>query len=254
VTWIKLDDGYAEHEKLLEAGPHALALDIRGMCYCARRLTDGLVPSGAIPALMVDLDPGALEALLRVGRWEEAKGGYQIHDYLVYNPSKAEVLAERDRWKGIHSAGGRARAASASRIAGRFAPKGHQPAGVPAGQDGGQQAHQQGHQQEDRQLRHRKGLNQQHSSRLAGDSAGSAHQQTTSSTSSRTPADGEGEGERDASKGEKVTLMEMAEQLQETNESDWWFFEGEYQRRGALPQDIEEAKAIARCNGRGQCG
>jgi len=36
-----------------------------------------------------------VDLLIDVGLWEETDGGYLIHDYLDYNPSKAEVLAER---------------------------------------------------------------------------------------------------------------------------------------------------------------
>ena len=38
------------------------------------------------------------ELLVDSGLWEEVPGGYRVHDYLDYNPSRDKVLAERKEW------------------------------------------------------------------------------------------------------------------------------------------------------------
>lgn len=98
MTWLKLDDRYADHPKIVTAGPDAAWLDLCGMLYCARYLTDGFIPAGQVRKLTGHPSPDELaRVLVRVGRWEQAAGGYLVHDYLDYNPSRAQVLAEREQ-------------------------------------------------------------------------------------------------------------------------------------------------------------
>lgn len=119
--WLKLDDNFHSHPKVLAAGRDARDLYVAGLAYAAKHLTDGVIPEGAVATLAVmagaEVDgPAAAARLVEVGLWEEGAGGYQVHDYHDYNPSGAEVrerLAHR-------SAGGKARAAFARRLAGRF--------------------------------------------------------------------------------------------------------------------------------------
>lgn len=100
--WAKFDDRYSEHPKVVAAGPLAELLDRRAIEYSARQETDGFVPEQQARRLCADLvmDLGAdwgqiVETLVEVGRWVAAPGGYQIHDFLDYNPSKAHRDAER---------------------------------------------------------------------------------------------------------------------------------------------------------------
>lgn len=95
-AWVKIDDQFSDHPKVIEAGPLAECLFVRGLTYAARYLTDGFVPASHLRR-MGDMD--AIEEagqLVAVGLWHEAGGGYQIHDYLDYNPSAEKVKAERE--------------------------------------------------------------------------------------------------------------------------------------------------------------
>ncbi len=96
MAWIRLDDQFPDHPKVVEAGPLASWLYVCGIGYCNRLLTDGFIPSGQVRKL-ADLDgAGELAArLVAVGLWDEAEGGYRIHDYLEYQPSAEEVKADR---------------------------------------------------------------------------------------------------------------------------------------------------------------
>lgn len=96
MSWIKLDDQFPDHTKVMACGPAAGWLYVCGLCYCGRMLTDGFIPQGQVRKL-ADLDnPLELAArLVEHGLWERVKDGFLIHDYLEYNPSRQQVMAER---------------------------------------------------------------------------------------------------------------------------------------------------------------
>lgn len=125
MPWVRLDDGFPEHPKLLKAGPLAMLMQVAALCYCNRHLTDGFIPEGKVPTLL-NLDGlgdwrEVLSALLREGIWERVDGGYQVHDYLDYQPSRAQVLAEREQKREAGRKGGQA-SAQARAQAGAQAP------------------------------------------------------------------------------------------------------------------------------------
>lgn len=110
MSWVKLDDQFPQHPKLVEAGPLGLSLFVAGLCYCSRYLTDGFIPRQAVGTLLdfsgiwSDLVSSMGEAnakqiasvLVGVGLWDASENGYLVHDYLAYNPSKEQVLATRE--------------------------------------------------------------------------------------------------------------------------------------------------------------
>lgn len=113
MTWAKLDDAILDNQKILSVGVLGFALHVAAITWCCRNLTDGFVPY-VKPTQLVDFsgvfayseqsdeaeDPDAHEIakdLVRAGLWDEVPGGYQIHDFLEYNPSREKVLAERSK-------------------------------------------------------------------------------------------------------------------------------------------------------------
>lgn len=95
MTWVKIDDRFPDHPKALALGDDydaCVVLHLRGLCYCAANLTDGFIPSRIFKGYEDQID-----ALVSVGLWKDARGGYQIHDYLDYNPSREKVLEDRAR-------------------------------------------------------------------------------------------------------------------------------------------------------------
>jgi hypothetical protein len=96
MPWIRLDDQFPDHPKVLAAGPAASWLYVCGIGYCNRLLTDGLIPSGQVRKL-ADVDNATELAgkLVEAGLWEQVEGGYQVHDFLDYQPSAEQVKAER---------------------------------------------------------------------------------------------------------------------------------------------------------------
>jgi hypothetical protein len=101
MTWVRIDDRYPTHRKMLRAGPLAIALDVAGMCYCAGHATDGFIPTEALAAAAPFLNKRqaivTAQQLVNVGRWVPVDGGWRIHDFLAYNPSAADAAADRDR-------------------------------------------------------------------------------------------------------------------------------------------------------------
>jgi hypothetical protein len=96
MTWVKLDDQFPDHPKVIEAGPLAAWLFVCGLGYASRYLTDGFIPSAQVRRLAMVSGPDALaRKLVEVGLWEAADGGFQVHNYLEYNPSAERVRETR---------------------------------------------------------------------------------------------------------------------------------------------------------------
>src|SRR5688500_18937789 len=100
--WLRLDDHYDDHPKIVEAGKDAAWLDLRGMLFCARHETDGFIRPAQLTRIGSDFSPkkrlALVERLVEVGRWVPAEdGGWVIHDFLQYNPSSEARSQERER-------------------------------------------------------------------------------------------------------------------------------------------------------------
>jgi hypothetical protein len=108
MVWIRIDDQIAHHPKFFEAGPIASWLWVCGNGYCNKYLTDGFIPESALKALGNVPHIGRhAEALVKVGLWDRAAGGFRVHDFHDYNPSAEAVREKRAK----RSAAGKAGAA-----------------------------------------------------------------------------------------------------------------------------------------------
>jgi hypothetical protein len=105
MTWVKLDEHFVDHPKVITAGPLASWLFVAGLCYANRLLTNGFIPKDQLDRLVVQngthrQDPVKLaHKLCEVNLWKPAtihgQSGYQIHDFLRYQPSRRQVLKAR---------------------------------------------------------------------------------------------------------------------------------------------------------------
>lgn len=100
MVWAKFDDQYPHHPKLSRAADlSALGFDVAGVCYSNRHLTDGFIADHDLPFVYPPLrNPKRLaDKLVDVERWErdDEAGGYRIHDFHEYNPTREEVEADR---------------------------------------------------------------------------------------------------------------------------------------------------------------
>lgn len=109
MTWVKLDDGFWMHPKILGAGNTATGIFARMLAYCGCYHTDGLVPTGVVPTI-VGKDTRAFEALTQTGLITVLEsGGVVIRDYLDYNRSREQVEADREQRVSAGRSSGRAR-------------------------------------------------------------------------------------------------------------------------------------------------
>lgn len=123
MAWVRIDDQFDEHPKFARVGPLGMALWVTGLAYCNRNLTDGFIPwsvarnlvnweylgpeeeDGRQRVYTVSVTSGMhgedvscktiIPLLVEAGLWDEVDGGYQVHDYDQYQPSKEKVMAER---------------------------------------------------------------------------------------------------------------------------------------------------------------
>lgn len=92
MAWVKIDDGATEHPKLVDLSDAGMALWIRALCYCARRRNDGFVPVGALRILSrAKVATKVADELVTAKLWDVHEGGYRVHDYHDYQPSKASL-------------------------------------------------------------------------------------------------------------------------------------------------------------------
>lgn len=92
----QLDDHFGDHMKIAGLSDAAFRLHVCGILYCSRGLTDGLIPADDVPRLVRRFRRPALAELLERNIWTSVMdGAYVIHDYLDWNPSRAEVERRR---------------------------------------------------------------------------------------------------------------------------------------------------------------
>jgi hypothetical protein len=97
MTWVKLDDQFFAHPKVIDLPKDAKLLYLAGLTHCAAQLTDGALSGGAVRAItaLVDVDRSVTQQLVDAGLWEVTEAGYAVHDYLKYNRTGEQVKAER---------------------------------------------------------------------------------------------------------------------------------------------------------------
>ena len=108
--WVRVDDSFYDHPKFHEVNALAVALWVTGLAWCNRTLTDGFIPRSTAERLLnfddIDVPVGntgwkpadaydAIEQLIGNGSWEAVERGFQIVNYLEFQPSAAEVKAKR---------------------------------------------------------------------------------------------------------------------------------------------------------------
>ena len=94
MSWVKIDDQFTDNPKIAVLSDVAFRAYVSSICYASRNLTDGVVPmrkakefAGRV-RIIQELIPGLWEPL--------PDGSLAIHDYLKYNPTRDQVLAERE--------------------------------------------------------------------------------------------------------------------------------------------------------------
>jgi hypothetical protein len=106
MQWVKLDDSFFCHPKIVTAGAEATGLYIWGLTYSAHNLTDGHVPVAWVKQVVGGRARKLAGVLVEQGLWQPNDAGWLIHDYLDYNPDRASILDKR-RKDSARKAGGK---------------------------------------------------------------------------------------------------------------------------------------------------
>ena len=99
MTWIRLEDSFFRHRKVIELSKDAKLLFVAGLCYCGEQMTDGFISSAAVRvvAATVGVKASASKELVECGLWHKQGDGYDVHDYLKHQTSAAEIREKRQQ-------------------------------------------------------------------------------------------------------------------------------------------------------------
>ena len=98
MPWVRIDETLPSHPKFLSVGLRGIGLFVTGLCYANQHLTDGFLPAAAIRLAGEDASLTCID-LVNAGLWTTCEGGYRIHDFDQFQPSKAKVTRQRKQAK-----------------------------------------------------------------------------------------------------------------------------------------------------------
>ena len=97
MAWFKVDDGFHASHKLQSIPARhrfaAAGLWVVAGSWAANQLTDGNVPDYMLKTW--GATPAVIECLVNAGLWSRVQGAYTFCSWREYQPSKADVEAER---------------------------------------------------------------------------------------------------------------------------------------------------------------
>ena len=99
MTWFKLDDKSAFHRKVVAAGNEAWGALCRAGAWSSGELTDGFIPDQVAALIARPRVWKLLESCGDSGSKglvERVENGWQIHDFLCWNPSAESVKRQRE--------------------------------------------------------------------------------------------------------------------------------------------------------------
>jgi hypothetical protein len=105
MPWARLDDRFSEHPKIVGLTDRAFRLHVSAIVYAARNRTDGRI-AASLPRAWGFM-PRHVQELVSSHLWDPIDGGWAIHDYLDYNPSRAEAEEREQRLSGARRQAGR---------------------------------------------------------------------------------------------------------------------------------------------------
>jgi hypothetical protein len=89
--WLRLDDGFPEHPKVIGLSDGAFRLHVSAMCYAHRNVTDGHIPARWPPPRLARHAPALVTARLWVP--DPEGDGWIIHGYTDWQTSRADLQA-----------------------------------------------------------------------------------------------------------------------------------------------------------------
>jgi hypothetical protein len=98
MPWVKLDDRFPSHRKVALLSDRAFRLHVSAICWCSHNLTDGRISDREMTLVAhVRGLKATAKQLEDAGLWDRTDDGWIVHDFLDYNPSREQALAERKK-------------------------------------------------------------------------------------------------------------------------------------------------------------
>lgn len=98
--WTPLATDFWTSPKVIAAGRDAALLYLAGLTYCQHHITDGFIPTGAVPILAAQafgVRPSVAAVLVREDLWLAADDGYEVVGWLDWNRSSEQVSVRREQ-------------------------------------------------------------------------------------------------------------------------------------------------------------
>lgn len=99
--WLKVDDKLPRNPKVLAGDIETAWYYLCALTHCAEQLTDGYITDSVVPLVAPHItDPRSVaDRCAQLGMFRHVEGGYEVPDYLDFNPSRASVLDKREKDK-----------------------------------------------------------------------------------------------------------------------------------------------------------
>jgi len=102
LNWVRLDANLHSNHKVLallgdKNGDHALCVYVFSLGHSGAHGTAGFIPAAALG--LFHGKPRDAAQLVDVGLWHEIPGGWEIHDWMEYQPTDEESKARSERAK-----------------------------------------------------------------------------------------------------------------------------------------------------------
>jgi hypothetical protein len=94
MTWVRIDDSFPNHPKIIGLTDKAFRLYITALCYSNAYLTDGIIPRNTIKKLA---NSRHITALVAANLWEVCGDDIKILGYDEYQFTKEKVETERKK-------------------------------------------------------------------------------------------------------------------------------------------------------------
>ena len=107
MPWLRLDDGFPEHRKMLALDRNDRWTWLEILCFCARN--SGGTHAGTVPANIGEVlryaTPRFLRKCVEIGLLDEHAEGLKVHDWAEYNPKDPTNAVRQQRYRERHRNG-----------------------------------------------------------------------------------------------------------------------------------------------------
>ncbi len=104
MAWLRIDDGFPEHEKLLSLRRNERWTWIEILAYCARQQNGGRLPASITNHMKYVTKP-FLERCVEIGLLDVINGYFIVHDWNDYNPKDPTNAVRQARYRNAKSNG-----------------------------------------------------------------------------------------------------------------------------------------------------